>query len=586
MHIVRDKEKETSLLKLKNAIKNKKTEELKGILDSVNKEFFEYLLPNKQNNKEDNKLCELLSEAIKNSYDDGVITILQASAKHDVFIKTMDPEWTLPLPLALMAKKNKLDLIEKVLSLAADNNNLATLLNIESQSGRILDEASKNNYLPAMELILDKAGEAGQLLDVLTNYVYCYSLPITYAFQWHNRDAVTTMLKMASKYKILYETIAVNHHHTASFLLQAFDEEGSFSDTNRDYTRKFAKYKIGQAADDILEIAKNDEKFVDLYAKAIQASLKDQFSDRLEQIINTAKEEGKLTDILSYKVDTNYFGSFLTSEKPEKISVFTWMALSKNKKAFSTMLEKIDTETLEQILGSTTSIRDVLLGAKDHESVTEFITEVKSYVPQISDSLDQTINHQMASIQSAREQLAIQTLNAEKSAFIEDIISQTSGLLIAKTALSPAINYLENHIKGIEQPSLTTYYLKNFEQLFSIKAMSQQAIATATFALSHSNGNSLVNSWLSAKIAADSVSLTDGSFNKNIYEYAAELTAYIPKMIMSTVINNQYVLPHYNEAKITTMSIASVMPELVSLAGNILYIEANALYQYLSEPSY
>lgn len=348
--------------------------------------------------------------------------------------------------------------------------------------------------------------------------------PIEIAFSSGDSESFNLILEGASTAGVLYEFLLYNKGSSSNIMTIFFAKEDSFGEQE-----KSASYSREQAYLKILEVAKEDKDFVKIYTEAAIASSSAGLNKAIDTITEVATDRNKLEEILA--CNTSCFGH--------------------------------DGELLKEA----TLLEDLESSLEDLESPpnVEAIVAFSAALPQIG---------------TAFKPLYIS--NGESAMgegkFSEESTDFAIGSFLARFLASPGIHYAENYINDIESPSITTYYIDHFRYSVSLKGIIGQSFAVIGFTASSYGGNSLVNSWLVAKIASDFVSIYDGSFDKDIKEYSTDLSIYIAKMMVSTVINYQYILPHYNEAKIVTTCVASVIPDLVSLAGSLA--QQGTLYLY------
>ncbi|MCT4635786.1 MAG: hypothetical protein N4A31_06075 [Rickettsiales bacterium] len=425
--------------------------------------------------------------------------------------------------------------------------------NINQLRKKLIKVLEQKNH-EDLKNIIGVSKESDVFIEVFASDKNDYSLrTLEVAFILSDREAFKLILEGASSAGVLGELLLNNEGTRFKAMTLFFAEENSFGAKDREDK----SYSKEQAYLDVLEVAKEDKDFIKIYAEAAIASSRVGLEKALDTIIETVKAQGKLDEIADYKVSYNS-----DSELCKEITLFKYLSLQSNSlglEKFSAAFPVIESSRIfvDQSTGS------VIAGNLEEYSILELLRKHEEYLNTID----------------ANEIALPDEVSTKSNAMFSDSCDFFSGVLLAKLVVSPGINYAEKHVNGEELPSITTYYMDNFKYSLSPKGIIQQSLAVVGFSSSFYSGNSLVDSWLTAKIVSDSVSMYDGSFNKDITKYSADLSIYIMKMMSSTIINYQFILPHYNEAKIATSCVASVIPDLVSLAGSVVYQGAAVLYE-------
>lgn len=417
----------------------------------------------------------------------------------------------------------------------------------------------------ALNVMIAKAKENGDFIEVFASSENKYSLrPIEIAFQISDREAFNLILEGASSVGVLSKFLLYNDGIRFKAMTIFFDDENSFGAQKR----KDKSYSKEQAYLDILKAAEQDVDFVRIYAEAAIASSRVGLTKAFDTIIEVATAREKLDEIADYT--TSCYDPDIGS--PKEVTLFKYLSLREipeGFKKFSAVFPDAD----GAIEFSRDSIKiTVLLGSSngDEQAGFQLLKSSKENEALLNEIDPRKYNTLVISDESSTK---------AESRFSSESTNFVIGYSLAKFAVSPGINYANNYVNGMELPPISTYYMDHFKYAVSPKGIIQQSLGIMGFSSSLYSGNSLVDSWLAAKIASDSVSMYDGSFNKDITKYSADLSVYILKMIASTIINYQFILPHYNEAKIAATCAASVMPDLVSLAGSLAYQGTTALYE-------
>lgn len=409
-----------------------------------------------------------------------------------------------------------------------------------------------------LKAMIAEAKENDHFIEAFASSENKYSLrPIEIAFQISDQVAFNLILEEASSAGVLSKFLLCNDGIRFKAMTIFFAEEDSFEAQKREDK----SYSKEQAYLDILKVAEQDADFVKIYAEAAIASSRVGLTKAFDTIIEVATARGKLDEIADYTTSCYDPDSGSINKL---ISLFKYLSLQGNPEGFKKFSDAFpDAAVIEPSGSFDNQLMDVINRLNEIENAGH--TLVFKVYPDADEVGYPTILDDSST-------KAEYTFSNENTNFV-------IGCSLAKFTVSPGISYAKEYINGVELPSISAYYMDNLKYAISPKGMIQQSLAVVGFSSSFYSGNGLVNSWLAAKVISDSISMYDGYFNKDITEYATDLTVYAAKMMVSTVINYQFILPHYNEEKIVATCVASVMPDLVSLAGSLTYQGTAALYE-------